>query len=222
MATRFEIVSEYKDKEIKLPERKTKFSAGYDFEVAETTVIPSAFFELITTFLNHNATEERLKLLSENPVLEELVTGSLNPQNPEDIKELLLKILPELIDYNTFDLTKIKNILKENKTKITLVPTGIKAKMDNNQVLKLFIRSSTPLNSYLVLANGVGIIDADYYNNPDNEGHIYFQILNLSPFQIILNKGDTIGQGIFERYEITEDDNAQGERLGGYGSTSAE
>lgn len=64
------------------------------------------------------------------------------------------------------------------------------------------------------------IIDADYYNNPDNEGHIYFQLINLSPFNIIIKKGEIIGQGILHRYEITEDDEASGERAGGFGSTS--
>lgn len=64
------------------------------------------------------------------------------------------------------------------------------------------------------------IIDADYYNNPDNEGHIYFQLINLSPFNIIIKKGEIIGQGILHQYEITEDDEASGERAGGFGSTS--
>lgn len=64
------------------------------------------------------------------------------------------------------------------------------------------------------------IIDADYYNNPDNEGHIYFQLINLSPFNIIIKKGEIIGQGILHRYEITEDDEASGDRAGGFGSTS--
>ena len=60
----------------------------------------------------------------------------------------------------------------------------------------------------------------DYYNNPDNEGHIYFQIINLSPVDIILHKGDKIGQGIIKNYDVTEDDAAIGERLGGFGSTT--
>ena len=70
------------------------------------------------------------------------------------------------------------------------------------------------------MANSVGIIDADYYNNPDNEGEIFFQMINLSPFDIILRKGDIIGQGIIKPYLTTEDDNASGQRTGGFGSTS--
>lgn len=73
-----------------------------------------------------------------------------------------------------------------------------------------------------MLANGVGIIDADYYNNPDNEGEIFFQIYNLSPFNIKIQKGEAIGQGIILPYGITEDDSALGERTGGFGSTSDE
>ena len=64
------------------------------------------------------------------------------------------------------------------------------------------------------------VIDADYYNNPDNEGHIYFQMINLSPFDIVLHKDDVIGQGILKKYYTTDDDAAQGERTGGFGSTS--
>ena len=81
------------------------------------------------------------------------------------------------------------------------------------------VRSSCPLKHWLILANGVGIIDADYYNNPDNEGEIFFQIINLSPFPIILLKGDTIGQGIIKKYMTTIDDEANGSRSGGFGST---
>ena len=65
----------------------------------------------------------------------------------------------------------------------------------------------------------VVLIDADYYNNPDNEGEIFFQIINLAPFAIQLKRGDAIGQGIIKPYLTTEDDAATGERTGGFGST---
>ena len=71
-----------------------------------------------------------------------------------------------------------------------------------------------------MMANSVGIIDADYYNNPDNEGHIYFQLVNFSPLPIILKKGDAIGQGIIKPYLKTEDDIASGVRECGFGSTT--
>ena len=64
------------------------------------------------------------------------------------------------------------------------------------------------------------VIDADYADNPDNEGEIFFQLYNLSPFDIVLNKGDIIGQGIIKPFLTTDDDAANGKRVGGFGSTS--
>jgi dUTP pyrophosphatase len=72
----------------------------------------------------------------------------------------------------------------------------------------------------LTLANGVGIIDADYYNNPDNEGEIFLQIINWGPSPVIVKKGTKLGQGIIKSYLLTENDNATGERVGGFGSTN--
>lgn len=121
---------------------------------------------------------------------------------------------------NLVSLESMSILTKNLKAKPTLVPTGIKCELNDNTYLELSVRSSCPLKYWLILANGVGIIDADYYNNPDNEGHIYFQMINLSPFDIQLHKGDIIGQGIIKPYLTTEDDSASGERLGGFGSTS--
>ncbi len=118
-----------------------------------------------------------------------------------------------------YTLSEMANFTKELKTKPTLVPTGIKCSLDPDTYLELSVRSSTPLKHWLILANGVGIIDSDYYNNPDNEGHIYFQVINFSPCYIQLHKGDKIGQGIIKQYLTTVDDNASGQRLGGFGST---
>ena len=120
----------------------------------------------------------------------------------------------------TYSTDEISRMIKGLGCKPTLVPTGLKCKLEPNTYLELAVRSSTPLKNWLILANGVGIIDADYYNNSDNEGEIFFQMINLSPFDIILRKGDIIGQGIIKPYLITEDDNASGQRMGGFGSTS--
>ena len=109
--------------------------------------------------------------------------------------------------------------IKEAKAKVTLVSTGMKCQLDEGTYLELSVRSSCPLKHWLVLGNSVGIIDADYYNNPDNEGEIFFQIINLAPFAIQLKRGDAIGQGIIKPYLTTEDDAATGERTGGFGST---
>lgn len=124
------------------------------------------------------------------------------------------------IVHNIFTLEDMSNITKTLKIKPTLVSTGMKCQLDPNTYLELSVRSSCPLKYWLILANGVGIIDADYYNNPDNEGEIFFQMINLSPYDIQLHKGDIIGQGIIKPYLTTEDDHASGERLGGHGSTS--
>lgn len=102
----------------------------------------------------------------------------------------------------------------------TLVPTGLKAYMLDDEVLKIYIRSSVGVKKGLRLANGAGIIDADYYNNVDNEGHIFVAIWN--PWEnkkITLDKGERIAQGIFSKYLVTDDDDADGIRVGGCGST---
>lgn len=117
-------------------------------------------------------------------------------------------------------LDQMGRFTKEFNYKPTLVSTGMKCKLDMGSFLQLSVRSSSPLKYWLMLANGVGIIDADYYNNPDNEGEIFFQIYNLSPFNIKIKKGDIIGQGVILPYGLTEDDAAMGERIGGFGSTN--
>lgn len=118
-------------------------------------------------------------------------------------------------------LNDIAIIAKATKAKPTLVSTGVKCHLEPGYYLELSVRSSTPLKHWLILANGVGIIDADYADNEDNEGEIFFQLINLSPFPIQLRKGDIIGQGIIKKYEITDDDSATGDRTGGFGSTTA-
>lgn len=109
---------------------------------------------------------------------------------------------------------------KDGDIRPTLVSTGMKCKLASDEYLQLSVRSSSPLKYLLIMANGVGIIDSDYYNNPDNEGEIFFQLLNFAPFDIQIKKGDKIGQGIIMKYITTEDDDANGERTGGFGSTN--
>lgn len=119
----------------------------------------------------------------------------------------------------TLTLGEAAAAIKDAKAKVSLVSTGMKCQLDSGTYLELSVRSSCPLKHWLILGNSVGIIDADYYNNPDNEGEIFFQIINLAPFPICLKRGDAIGQGIIKPYLTTEDDNATGERVGGFGST---
>lgn len=135
-------------------------------------------------------------------------------------EKLLYHLAEETMGKKSCTLNEIATFTKLTKAKPTLVSTGVKCQLDSDTYLELSVRSSTPLKYWLILANGVGIIDADYYNNPDNEGEIFFQLINLSPVAIELKKGDIIGQGIIKKYLITDDDKATGERIGGFGSTS--
>ena len=146
----FEVAKGFEVKGINLPVRKTKFSAGYDVEAAEDTIIPS--------FKRGN--------------------------------------------------------------KPTLIKTGIKAYMADDEVLILANRSSNPGKKGLILANSIGVIDKDYYGNPDNDGHIMFAFYNIKDEDIEVKKGDCIGQAIFQKYLIADDDSAEGERTGGFGSTN--
>ena len=146
----FEIAKGFENKDINLPERKTKYSAGYDIEAAEDIVIPSF----------------------------------------------------------------------KKGMKPTLVKTGIKAYMGDNEYLMLANRSSNPKKKGLILANSVGIIDKDYYGNEDNDGHIMFAFYNIKEEDIEIKKGEAIGQAIFMPFLVADDDNAQGVRTGGFGSTT--
>lgn len=103
----------------------------------------------------------------------------------------------------------------------TLIHTGIKACMEEDEVLEIFNRSSNPKKLGLVLANGVGVIDADYYNNEDNDGEIMFAFYNILPWAVTVKAGDRIGQGVFKKFlRPTVGLNVKGqERTGGFGST---
>jgi len=145
----FEVAKGFEDKNINLPIRKTKNSAGYDVEAAEDCVIPA-------------------------------FKAGVKP---------------------------------------TIVKTGLKAYCPPDEFYMLLNRSSGPKKG-LVLANGVGIIDSDYYNNPDNDGHFMFAFFNVSDTDVEIKKGERIGQVVFQKYLKVDGDNAEGERKGGFGSTS--
>ena len=119
-----------------------------------------------------------------------------------------------------YDFFAIKDyVIKPNE--IVKIPTGYKATFESDEMLMIVVRSSIGFKYNVRLTNQVGIIESDYYNNPDNEGHIFFQMINFSPVPIILKKGDCIGQGIIKPYLKTEDDNTVDLREGGFGSTDA-
>jgi len=147
----FEIAKGFEQHKINLPTRSTAHSAGYDFEVAEDTEIPSI--------------------------------GQSETKKP------------------------------------TLVKTGVKAYMPDDEALFLYNRSGNPGKKGLVLANSVGVVDSDYYGNPDNDGHIMFAFYNFFPETITLKAGERIGQGIFQKYLKTDNDTAASSRQGGFGSS---
>lgn len=192
---KFEVVSKYADAGLPLPVRATANSAGYDFVVAKDTVLKP--------YVDHYREMSLLKDVSFTQIMENLFESAKGKAVVQPLT-----------------LADVSNITGKHANKPTLVSTGMKCKLDPGTYLELSVRSSTPLKHWIVLANGVGIIDADYYNNPDNEGEIFFQLINLSPFNIVLQKGEKIGQGIIKNYGITEDDAASGNRFGGFGSTS--
>ena len=100
------------------------------------------------------------------------------------------------------------------------VRLGVKAFMQPDEVLLLFNRSSNPSKFGLVQANSVGVIDSDYYNNPDNEGEIGIEFYNMGTQPVIIKKGQKVCQGIFMKYLKTNDDNRNSKtRSGGFGST---
>ena len=181
---KFELISKYEgyDSSVNLfPRRKTAESAGYDFFVAEDTIIPPI---------------EELQNLIFSKVLEE-TDGYVYPVTLDEMG----------------DLTKSLG------AKPTLVPTGVKAQLDPGTYLELSVRSSCPLKYWLIMANSVGIIDGDYYNNPDNDGHFILSIINTSNAVQRIPARSRVAQAVFVKYLTVDDDNATGERVGGIGST---
>lgn len=100
-----------------------------------------------------------------------------------------------------------------------MVATGVKANMAENEFLMLVNRSSNPKKKKLIMPNSIGVIDADYFENPDNDGEMFFTFYNVSNEPVQIKKGEKLGQGIFMKYLKTDDDKANGERTGGFGST---
>jgi len=143
---KFEVINDYLDKDIKIPERGAKTSAGYDLASAEDVLI-----------------------------------------KPKEI---------------------------------VLIKTGLKVSIPKDEVLLVFPRSSLAMKRGLMMSNGVGVVDADYYNNPNNEGHLMIPLYNFTDKEVLVKKGERVSQGIFVKYGITVDDEANGtKRTGGFGSS---
>ncbi|CAM4137179.1 deoxyuridine 5'-triphosphate nucleotidohydrolase [Streptococcus penaeicida] len=117
-----------------------------------------------------------------------------------------------------YDL-KVAEAMEIAPGQIKLVPTGLKAYMQDGEVLYLYDRSSNPRKKGLVLINSVGVIDGDYYNNEANEGHIFAQMQNITDQPVTLEVGERIVQAVFAPYLLVDGDQAEGVRTGGFGST---
>ena len=116
-------------------------------------------------------------------------------------------ILPQILKNCSFDCRP------------TLVPTGVKIYLDKDKTFDIQARSSLPRKNWLIVANAPGLIDADYVDNPDNEGHIFVQLINLAPFPFTIKKGEKFAQGVIRQYFTVDNDTHGGERMGGFGST---
>ena len=99
-------------------------------------------------------------------------------------------------------------------------PLGVKANMNDGEVLLVVVRSSMGFKYNVRLCNQVGVIDKDYYNNPDNEGHMWIKLENQGDKDYIVKKGDKICQGIFINFlTVDNEEKIEKERVSGFGST---
>ena len=133
------------------------------------------------------------------------IVGNNSLSNDWDIK----KQVETFVWWNTRYRKSIPNLLKTQEDKWLKY---------QDECYFLMSRSGGPKKG-LLTPHGFGLIDSDYYENPDNDGHFYFAYFNCSDHDIEVKKGDVIGQVIFQKFLVTDDDNASGERLGGFGST---
>jgi deoxyuridine 5`-triphosphate nucleotidohydrolase len=117
-----------------------------------------------------------------------------------------------------YDLAVVEGgVIPPHSTKI--FNTGIKACMEDDEVLLIFVRSSIGIKRGITLANGTGVIDSDYYNNKDNEGHIMLALYNNTDEDVTIDDGEYVAQGVFVNYLCTGDTVVK-ERKGGIGSTN--
>ena len=105
---------------------------------------------------------------------------------------------------------------------IKKIPTGYKATFGNDEMLMILVRSSMGFKYNVRMTNQVGIIESDYYNNIDNEGHMFVSLQNEGDRDFVVKKREGYAQGIFTKFLICDDDVITNERKGGLGSTNKE
>lgn len=114
-----------------------------------------------------------------------------------------------------FSFNGYKEVIKP-----TMIKTYIKAYMHDDEVLYIYNRSSSPIKKGLILSNSVGVVDKDFFDNLDNEGNIGVAFYNFYPFDVTVEKGDRICQGVFSKFLKADNDNVlNATRSGGCGST---
>lgn len=121
-----------------------------------------------------------------------------------------------------YDLEAAEDIVLpsfEKGSKPILIPTGLKAYMQPDEMLVIVPRSSSPKKQGISYPHSMGVIDADYYENPDNDGHIFVQCINLKDEEVKIKKGEAVGQATFQKFLTIDNDQADGIRTGGFGST---
>ncbi len=118
-----------------------------------------------------------------------------------------------------YDLASLEEVMIK-PGEIQMIPTGIKVKLPNDEALFIYPRSSLGIKKHLMMSNSVGVVDADYYNNDHNEGHIMIPLLNFGVEPVTIAAGERVAQGVFMRFmKTTDDEAANSTRLGGFGSS---
>ena len=214
-----------------IPERATEHSAGYDISASETVTIQPDEIKMVSTGLAVQlGDDEVLKLYdrSSNPVKRGIAlinsVGIIDSDYyPQEFKGLFMNISKEPVT-----ISKGQRIMQGVFVKYLTTDddnangkrtggfgsTGLAVQLGDDEVLKLYDRSSNPVKRGIALINSVGIIDSDYY--PQEFKGLF---MNISKEPVTISKGQRIMQGVFVKYLTTDDDNANGKRTGGFGST---
>ena len=131
-------------------------------------------------------------------------------------------VLPKRADsgscgYDFYIISNVDTYIRPNET--VKFETGIKAYMPSDEFLAIYIRSSIGIKKHLMLKNSVCIIDEDFYNNKENEGHIIIALYNYGDEPVTLEPFERVAQGVFQKYGVVDNDDADQTRTGGIGST---
>ena len=194
---KFEVCKGFENSGVNLPVRSTSESAGYDVEAIEDTIIPSIWKVFI----------DNIKIV------------------PQEMKMTVKLGLPEDVmfyDESDYIVKPAHLAFKDDAIAIskgTLVKTGLKAYCNTKEYVALVSRSSNFNKKGLMLANNYGVGDADYPDNPENDGHLQFNFINFGFEDVLIKKGERIGQILFVDHNVTDFDRAEGIRRGGWGST---